>query len=64
VERHFDQELQSLKDACSPMGGRASRRPESRRVASSGATSKLADEVIADDRWIDRIEIEIDEGLR
>jgi phosphate transport system protein len=62
VERHFDQELQGLKDALLTMGGRAEAVIQKSVESLRRRDSKLAEEVIADDRVIDRIEIEIDEG--
>ena len=62
MERHFDQELQSLKDALLTMGGRAEAVVQKAVESLKRRDVKLADEVIADDRVIDRIEIEIDEG--
>jgi phosphate transport system protein len=62
VERHFDQELQDLKDSLLTMGGRAEAVIQKSVESLKGRDPKLADEVITDDRVIDRIEIEIDEG--
>jgi len=62
VERHFDQELQDLKDSLLTMGGRAEAVIQKSVESLKRRDPKLADEVIADDRVIDRIEIEIDEG--
>jgi phosphate transport system protein len=62
VERHFDQELQGLKDALLAMGGRAEGVVQKSVESLKRRDAALADEVIADDQAIDRIEIEIDEG--
>jgi phosphate transport system protein len=62
VERHFDQELQDLKDSLLTMGGRAEAVIQKSVESLKRRDPKLADEVITDDRVIDRIEIEIDEG--
>jgi phosphate transport system protein len=62
VERHFDQELQGLKDSLLTMGGRAEAVIQKSVESLKRRDPKLADEVITDDRVIDRIEIEIDEG--
>ena len=62
MERHFDQELQDLKDSLLTMGGRAEAVIQKSVESLKRRDPKLADEVITDDRVIDRIEIEIDEG--
>ena len=62
MERHFDQELQGLKDALLTMGGRAEGVIQKSVESLKRRDIQLADEVIADDQMIDRIEIEIDEG--
>lgn len=62
MERHFDQELQDLKDSLLAMGGRAEAVIQKSVESLKRRDPKLADEVITDDRVIDRIEIEIDEG--
>ena len=61
MERHFDQELQSLKDALLTMGGRAEGVVQKAVESLKRRDPGLAEEVIADDRAIDRLEIEIDE---
>ena len=62
MERHFDQELQGLKDALLAMGGRAEAVIQKSVEALKRRDPRLAEEVIADDAAIDRLEIEIDEG--
>ena len=62
MERHFDQELQDLKDSLLTMGGRAEAVIQKSVESLKRRDPTLADEVITDDRVIDRIEIEIDEG--
>ena len=61
MERHFDQELQGLKDSLLTMGGRAEAVIQKSVESLKRRDPQLADEVITDDRVIDRIEIEIDE---
>ena len=62
MERHFDQELQALKDALLTMGGRAEAVIQKSVEALKRRDPSLAEEVFVDDRAIDRLEIEIDEG--
>jgi phosphate transport system protein len=61
VERHFDQELQALKDALLSMGGRSEAVIQKSVEALKRRDISLAEEVFADDKAIDRLEIEIDE---
>jgi len=61
LERHFDQELQALKNDLLKMGGRAEAVIRKAIEALKRSDSRLADEVVADDRAIDRLEIDIDE---
>jgi len=61
VERHFERELEGLKEQLLLMGGRAEgivlKAVEALRRLDTG----LAQEILADDRAIDRMEIDIDE---
>ena len=61
VHRHFDEELQALKDDLLEMGGRAEAVIQKAIEAIRNRDVPLADEVIEDDRAIDRLEIDIDE---
>lgn len=61
MERHFDQELQGLKDALLAMGGRAEAVIQKSVEALKRRDPTLADEIFDDDRVIDRLEIDIDE---
>jgi phosphate transport system protein len=61
VHRHFDEELQALKDDLLEMGGRAEAVIQKAIESLKRRDVALADEVIADDRAIDRLEINVDE---
>jgi phosphate transport system protein len=61
VQRHFDQDLQALKEELLTMGGRAEAIVQKSVEALKRRDSRLADEVIADDQMIDRLEVDIDE---
>ena len=61
MERHFDQELEALKDQLLQMGGRAEASIQEAVEAVKRRDAVLAREVIQDDRAIDRLEIEIEE---
>jgi len=61
LERHFDQELQALKDDLLGMGGRVEAIIVKSVEGLKRRDLRLAEEVIADDMAIDRLEIEIDE---
>jgi len=61
VQRHFDQDLQALKEELLEMGGRAEAIVQKSVEALKRRDQKLADEVLADDELIDRLEIEVDE---
>jgi len=61
MERHFDEELNELKTRLLLMGGRAETVVHKAIDALKRRDAALADEVIADDRAIDELEIEIDE---
>jgi phosphate transport system protein len=61
VERHFDQDLDALKEQLLRMGGRAEAIVQKSVAALAGRDSVLANDVFADDRAIDRMEIDIEE---
>lgn len=61
MERHFDQDLEALKDQLLRMGGRAEAIVQKSVEALKRRDKALANEVFADDHAIDRMEIEIDE---
>ena len=61
MHRHFDQDLQTLKEELLEMGGRAEAIIQKSVEALKRRDRRLADEVIADDETIDRLEIEVDE---
>ena len=61
MHRHFDEELQALKNDLLDMGGRAEAVIQKSIEALKRRDVRLADEVIADDKAIDRLEIDIDE---
>jgi phosphate transport system protein len=61
VERHFDQELAALREQLLMMGGRAEAITRKAIRALERRDPALAEEVFADDRAIDRLEIEIEE---
>jgi phosphate transport system protein len=61
VQRHFDHDLQTLKEELLEMGGRAEALIQKSVEALKRRDRRLADEVIIDDETIDRLEIEVDE---
>jgi phosphate transport system protein len=61
MERHFDEELNQLKTRLLLMGGRAEAIVHKAIDALKTRDSTLAEEVFADDKAIDQLEIEIDE---
>jgi phosphate transport system protein len=61
LERHFDQELQGLKDALLAMGGRAEAVVQKSVEALKRRDPALSEEIFDDDGVIDRLEIDIDE---
>lgn len=61
MERHFEQELATLKERLLVMGGRAENIVRKAIEALKRRDGSLAKEVFADDRVIDRLELEIDE---
>ncbi len=61
MERHFDQELDALKNQLLLMGGRAEAIIEKSVAALGRRDAALAREVRADDHAIDRLEIDIEE---
>ncbi|MEK7329757.1 MAG: phosphate signaling complex protein PhoU [Candidatus Eisenbacteria bacterium] len=61
MERHFDQELEALKDQLLRMGGRAEAVIQKAVEALKRRDPPLAREVFEDDRAIDQLEIEIEE---
>ena len=61
MERHFVHELDALKEQLLLMGGRAESIVQKSIQALQRRDATLAQEVFADDRQIDRMEIEIDE---
>ncbi|HYM79938.1 MAG TPA: phosphate signaling complex protein PhoU [Candidatus Limnocylindria bacterium] len=61
MERHFDQELEALKERLLQMGGRAEAIIQKSVESLKRRDTGLAQEVFEDDKVIDRMEIEIDE---
>jgi phosphate transport system protein len=61
MERHFDEELNELKTRLLLMGGRAEAAVHKSIDALKRRDDALAEEVLAEDRAIDRLEMEIDE---
>jgi len=61
VQRHFELELQGLKEDLLEMGGRAEAIIQKSVEALKRRDRRLADEVLADDKVIDRLEITIDD---
>ena len=61
MERHFEQELESLREQLLVMGGRAETATRKAIRALERREPELADEVIGEDRIIDRLEIDIEE---
>jgi phosphate transport system protein len=61
MERHFDQDLDALKQQLLRMGGRTEAIIQKSVESLKRRDSGLAGEVFEDDRAIDRMEIEIDE---
>jgi len=61
VERHFEHELEGLKDQLLRMGGRAEAIVLKSVDALRRRDAALANEVFADDKVIDRLEIDIDD---
>lgn len=61
VERHFQQELEALKEQLLLMGGRAEAIVGKAVQALARRDAALAEEVFADDRAIDRMENDIEE---
>jgi len=59
--RHFDQDLQALKEEILEMGGRAEAIIQKSVEALKRRDRRLAEEVFTDDRAIDRLEIDVDE---
>jgi len=61
VQRHFDQDLQALKEELLEMGGRVEAIIQKSVEALKRRDRRLAEEVLADDKAIDRLEIDVDE---
>ena len=61
MERHFDQELEALKQQLLRMGGAAEAIVQKSVESLKRRDGGLADEIFADDRLIDRLEIDIEE---
>lgn len=61
MERHFEQEFAALKDQLLAMGGRAENIVQKAMAALKTRNVALANEVFADDRQIDALELAIDE---
>ena len=61
MQRHFDQDLQTLKEELLEMGGRAEAIIQKSVEALKRRDRHLAEEVFADDKAIDRLEIDVDE---
>ena len=61
MQRHFELELQGLKEDLLEMGGRAEAIIQKSVEALKRRDRRLADEVLADDKVIDRLEITIDD---
>lgn len=62
MERHFDEELNELKTRLLLMGGRAEAVVHKAIDALKRRDPVLAEEIFADDKGIDRLELEIDES--
>ena len=60
MERHFHQDLESLRERLSEMAGRAETALTKAMEAVRTRNSRLAEEVFADDPSIDQIEIEVE----
>jgi phosphate transport system protein len=60
MERHFHHDLQALQDRLSEMAGRAETALTKSMEALKTRDSKLAEEVVAEDMAIDRIELQIE----
>ncbi len=60
MERHFHQDLESLRERLSEMAGRAETALTKAMEAVRTRNSRLAEEVFADDPSIDEIEIEVE----
>ncbi len=61
MERHFEQELEALREQLLVMGGRAETATRKAIRALERREPMLADEVFGDDKAIDRLEIDIEE---
>jgi len=61
VERHFERELEALKEQLLRMGGRAEAIVLKAVDALRRRDASLAHEVFADDKVIDRLELDIDD---
>ncbi|TMQ69197.1 MAG: phosphate signaling complex protein PhoU [Candidatus Eisenbacteria bacterium] len=61
MQRHFDQDLQALKEELLEMGGRVEAVIQKSVEALKRRDRLLAEEVFNDDRAIDRLEIDVDE---
>ena len=61
MERHFEQELDLLREQLLVMGGRAETATRKAIQSLERRESALADEVCSEDRAIDRLEIDIEE---
>ncbi len=61
MERHFDEELNELKSRLLLMGGRAEASVHKAIDALKRRDRALAEEIFAEDRAIDQLEVEIDE---
>ena len=61
MERHFDQELKALKEQLLLMGDRAEAIVRKSIESLKRSDTVLADQVFADDRSIDRLEIDVEE---
>ena len=61
VERHFEQELEALKEQLLLMGGRSETIIKKSIAALDRRDKRLAEEIFQDDNAIDRLEIDIEE---
>ena len=61
MQRHFDQDLQDLKDELLDMGGRVEAAIQKSIESLKRRDRQLAEEVFSDDKAIDRLEIDVDE---
>ncbi len=61
MERHFEREFEKLKDQLLLMGGRAETIIRKSVEALARRDATLANDVLADDKQLDRLEIEIEE---